>query len=297
MAVTAITNPLAGLDGGELEAVARVAERLLAGRPLYDSGPRPVRARAGGGLEFLDFRDYTAGDDPRAIDWRATARSRRLQVRRHHQDAAADWMLCVDRSASMIVADERKWTLAAELGAALAFVLLALGNRVGLTLFSERIDAVCPPGRGQKHYASVTQTLVRHAPAARGGASALEACAPALRRGTSVIVISDFLAADAMRSGLERLRRRAGPMHALRITSSADVGVPAGPATLVDAESGIAVTVTVDPAAAGAAWATHAGHVATACAELDVALTSPSVAQGWKAAVLAHLLAVGGRRA
>lgn len=297
MASAPVTAPLAALDGGELEALARVAERLLAGRPLYDPGPLPTRARAGIGLEFLDVRDYTAGDDPRAIDWRATARSRRLQVRRHHHEAGADWLIAIDRSASMVAADSRKWTLAAELGAALAFVLLALGSRVGLVLFSDRIDAICPLGRGQRHYANLTQTLQRHAPAASGGASALQACAPAVRRGQSLVVVSDFLAPDAMRLGLSRLRQQSGSLHALRVTSAADVALPPGPATLVDAESAETLTVTVDPAAAAAALSAHATSLAALCAQLAITLTSPSVEQSWKAAVLEHLLAVGGRRA
>jgi uncharacterized protein (DUF58 family) len=297
MAIASLTGQLAALDGGELEALARVAERLLAGRPLYDPGPRPVRARAGVGLEFLDVRDYTPGDDPRAIDWRATARSRRLQVRRQHHEAGADWMICVDRSASMVAADARKWTLAAQLGAALAFVLLALGNRVGLVLFSERLDAVCPPGRGQRHYASMTQTLLRHAPPASGGASALEVCAPIVRRGVSLAVVSDFLAPESMRAGLTSLRRRAGSLHALRVTSAADVAVAAGPATLVDAESAETLTVTVDPAAVAAAWTAHATKLSALCAQLSITLTSPPVEQDWKAAVLSHLLAAGASRA
>ena len=297
MAVTPVTTSLAELDGGELEGLARVAERLLAGRPLYDPGPRPLPARAGVGLEFLDLRAYAPGDDMRAIDWRATARSRRLQVRRHHHEAGADWVICIDRSASMAVADKRKWTLAAQLGAALAFVLLALGNRVGLAIFSERIDAVCPPGRGQRHYASVTRTLQRWSPVPAGGASALEVCAPLVRRGVSLVVISDFLAPDAMRAGLTRLRQRAGTLHALRVTSNADLAVDAGPATLVDAESSQALTVTVDPAAAAAEWAAHATDLAALCAQLSITLTSPSVEEDWKAAVLEHLLAVGARRA
>jgi uncharacterized protein (DUF58 family) len=294
MADAALATPP---DGAELEALARVAERLLAGRPLYDPGPRPLHARAGVGLEFLEVRDYTPGDDPRAIDWRATARTRRLQVRRHHHEAGADWMICVDRSASMVAADARKWSLAVELGAALAFVLLALGNRVGLALFSERLDAVCPPGRGQRQYAAVTQSLLRQAPAAHGGASALEVCAPVVGRGTSIAVISDFLAPDAMRAGLTRLRQRSGPLHALRVTSSSDIAVPAGPATLVDAESGETLTVTVDPGSGAAAWAAHAASLAALCAQLSITLTSPSVAQGWQAGMLEHLLAVGARRA
>jgi uncharacterized protein (DUF58 family) len=206
-------------------------------------------------------------------------------------------MICVDRSASMAAADPRKWRLAAEIGAALTFVLLALGSRVGVALFSERIDAICPPGRGQRHYANVTQTLQRQPPAPRGGSSALQVCAPAVRRGVSLVVISDFLAPDAMRTGLERLRQRSGRLHALRVTSPLDVAVGAGPATLVDAETAETLTVTVDPASAAAALAQHAASLAALCARLSITLTSPSVGQSWKAAILEHLLAVGARRA
>jgi hypothetical protein len=73
--------------------------------------------------------------------------------------------------------------------------------------------------------------------------------------------------------------------------------LPPGPATLVDAESAETLTVTVDPAAAAAALSAHATSLAALCVQLAITLTSPSVEQSWKAAVLEHLLAVGGRRA
>ena len=81
------------------------------------------------------------------------------------------------------------------------------------------------------------------------------------------------------------------------MTSSSDVSVAAGPATLVDAETEETLTVTVDPAAAAAASATHAARLVALCAQLSITLTSPSVTQGWQAAMLEHLLAVGARRA
>ena len=298
MANAALNEPLAALDGAELEALARVAERLLAGRPLYDPGPRPLRQRAGVGLEFMDCREYVAGDDPRTVDWRATARTRQLQVRRYHQDASADWMICVDRSASMAAPDARKWALAAQLAGALAYVLLALGNRVGVALFSERIDAVCPPGRGQRHYASVTATLTAHPPAARGGASLLEACASAVRRGTSLVVISDFLTEDAMRTGLARLRAMSGPLHALNVRGTTpSFAAAADFATLVDVESGEELTAQLAGDAVHVAGAAHDAALAALCANLSIALTRAPVTATWKSVLLAHLTAAGARHA
>jgi uncharacterized protein (DUF58 family) len=298
MADAALIDPLATLDGAELEAVARVAERMLAGRPLYDPGPRPVAQRAGVGLEFLDCREYAAGDDPRRVDWRASARTRTLQVRRYHHEAAADWMIALDRSASMAAPDARQWAHAAQLAAAFAYVLLAAGNRVGLVLFSERVDAVCPPGRGQRHYASVAQLLRAHPPAARGGASRLEACASAVRRGASLAVISDFLTEDAMQTGLVRLRSIVGSLHALNVRAAEPQIVrPAGIATLVDVETGEELTAFADEDRLRDAAAAHDAALDALCARLAIALTQARAGENWKAALLAHLLQVGARRA
>ena len=301
MAHAHVNTALTQLSDAELEAVARVAERLLAGRPLYDPGPRPVQRRAGAGLEFLDYRGYVAGDDLRSIDWRATSRSRRIQVRRYHEEASSDWMICVDRSASMTTSGGDKWQLGTQLAAAMAYVLLSLSNRVGLTLFSDRVDGVCPLGRGHQHYARVLETLVAHPPRERGGASDLAVCTRTVKPGASLVVISDLLATDAMQSGLVRLARKTGPVHAFRVSSQGDFSLDAeGPLTLVDAESGQELSVVADAAlteASAAAWREQQTQLMDYCARAGIHLTVAGTEQTWKEVVLTHLTGLGGRRA
>jgi len=294
---TTVTQP----DEAELAAVARVAERLLAGRPLYDPGLRLVQRRAGAGLEFLDYRSYVAGDDLRSIDWRATSRSRRIQVRRFHEEAAADWMICVDRSASMATSGGDKWQLAVQLAAAMAYVLLSSSNRVGLALFSDSVDGICPLGRGHRHYANALETLVAQPPRDAGGASNLTVCTRVTRPGTSVIVISDLLTADGMQAGLARLKRTAGPLHVFQVNSERDFALAGdGPLTLVDAESGQQLAVLADSsltAEARAAWAQHHSALAAYCARANIHLTAARTEQSWKTAVLGHLKRLAGRHA
>ena len=154
-----MTHPLALVDSTELKGLTRAADRLLVGSPLLAPGSRCHRRRAGSGLEFRDFRDFAPGDDPRNIDWRASARSSVAQIRRHYDDRAADWVLCLDRSASMTVGARRKWHLALQLAAAFAYLLLDLDHRVGLVVFSDQVDDMRRPGRGRSAYAQLLRRL------------------------------------------------------------------------------------------------------------------------------------------
>jgi len=239
MAEVALNRALAEVDDASLLHLGRIADRLLAGRPLSLAGPWSRRFRAGRGTEFLDYREYTAGDDPRSIDWRATARSRHPLVRRRHDEAASEWYLCLDGSASMGLWDGEKWNLAIQLAAALAYLILHQGNRVGLLVFSHRIDAACPAGRGRIQYGNILRRLGRTRPRSSGGGSTLLACAPRIRQQACVIVISDFLAENGMQQGLEELLRLGGNLHAIQTLSlrecqSGDMGL----LTLQDIESG-----------------------------------------------------------
>ena len=116
--------------------MTRVADRLLNTQHLLAPGHRSSQRRAGSGIEFLDHREFTPGDDPRRIDWRATARHRHPQVRRYCDEAAADWYIAVDCSASMMFGQAEKWALAVQCAAAMAYLLIHLDNRVALLLFS-----------------------------------------------------------------------------------------------------------------------------------------------------------------
>ena len=227
------------LPQAELNRVAHILARFLAGKQPGAVGTQVAGRAAGHGLDFLDFRSYQPGDDFRRIDWRASARSRDVLVRRYSGDMTSDWQLCVDASASMSAAGAAKWLMASQFAAALAYVLLSLGHRVGLLLYSAHVDARCAPGRGPAQYAHILQLLNSHAPRREGGGSELGACAALLNRAQPVFVISDFLAANAMLPALSALRSRHRDMHLLQLNAPADLQLPAAADLLLqDVETG-----------------------------------------------------------
>jgi len=288
-----MTHPLAQIGGAELQGLARVADRMLAGSPLLAPGNRCHRRRAGSGLEFRDFLDFAPGDDPRNIDWRASARSSVPQVRSHYDDRAADWILCLDRSASMTIGGGRKWHLALQLAAALAYLLLDLEHRVGLVVFSGQVDDMRRPGRGRSAYAQLLRLLYALEPVSGGGASRLAACLPHIPPGSQVLVLSDFLTPDGMLPELHRLLQTADQVRGLQILDAADTALPAtGPCNLQDIESYVRLATELDEHAAQAVrerldrWRTR---LARNCHDRGIAFTSSFTSSEWKMALIAHL--------
>lgn len=242
-------HPLASLDEAELASLARVAERLLSGRRLLAAGQRPDRLRAGSGIEFLDRRDYSPGDNIRDVDWRASARSRQPLVRRYSDEVSCDWSVLVDCSSSMALTDSAKWPLAVQCAAAMSYLLLHLGHRVSILVFSDRVEHMLAPGRGYSHYAAILRGLSAITPAQRGSGSNLGSCVSRVRRNSPAFVISDFLADDGMRDGLDKLCRRSDGLHSLQILSESDFRVPRERRIrLRDVETG--TTIAADPGAA-----------------------------------------------
>jgi uncharacterized protein (DUF58 family) len=267
------------LPQAELVRLARVLARFLAGNQPTPASTQVAGRVAGQGLDFLDFRGYQPGDDFRRIDWRASARGRDVMVRRYSGDLASDWFICVDASASMGVAGAGKWALASQLAAALSYVLLTLGHRVGVLLFSTRLDGLCPLGRGSAQYAHILGLLNSHRPRPSGGRSDISACSSVLGRRQPLFLISDFLAEDAMLESLEGLLARQREMHLMQIASPEELQLPdIGDLQLQDVESGRTLHCGDTAAAqlragersaalqeALAAWCRHSGTPLTFC--------------------------------
>lgn len=318
MGTNALKGALLGVDEAELSRLVRAADRLLLGTPDRPHGTSPRRLRSGRGLEFLELRAHQAGDDPRDIDWRATARSRQPLVRRYQDEAFATVLLCLDCSSSMAVSDPApdargrasaadepgsKWQLAVQLTVALAYLLLNAGNRVGVVGFSSGIDLVCPPARGRTAFARLLASLAQARPRPEGAASRLEACDRFVARGVEAVVLSDFLAPDFMRSGLEQLRKRGGRVQALQILSAselalADGSAPEGgrPVLLRDAESGERRSLRLTPEARRAAeqqLSDLGQRLVHFCRESGVPLTRCHSGSSWREVMLAHLRGLG----
>lgn len=285
------------LDLDQLQGLSRVAGRLLAGRPLFATGHRPHHCRAGQGVEFFDFRDYQPGDDPRGIDWRASARSPRPQIRRHYDERASDWFICLDRSASMATQAGGKWHQAVRLAAAFAYLLLDLDHRVGLVLFSDQADSFAHPGRGRGGFARLLGLLENNPPDQTGGASRLEQCVPLIPHGAEVLVISDFLADDDMAAALRQLALNADQLYALAVWDSQDLRLPESDwLELVDAESGQTRPVKPGPEAnARARQADQARRrrLADYCRGQRIAFGDYPVDLAWQQVLLRYLRGLG----
>jgi uncharacterized protein (DUF58 family) len=267
---------------------------------MLAAGQRPDRLRAGSGIEFLDRRDYIPGDNLRDVDWRASARSRHPQVRRYCDEFSSDWSVLLDCSSSMALQPTAKWPLALQCAAAMSYLLLHLGHRVSILAFTDRVEHMLPPGRGYSHYAAILRGLRKITPAQTGSGSNLRSCVSRIRRDSPVFVISDFLAEDAMRDGLEKLSRRSGRLHSLQIVSDLDFREPQGSQLrLRDVETG--KTITADIGAAEREEYRRSvrdfeDSLSAYCRAQRIPFSRHADDESWKAALTRHLLGSGNPR-
>ncbi|HOJ62242.1 MAG TPA: DUF58 domain-containing protein [bacterium] len=200
----------------------------------------------GRGVEFEEVREYMHGDDIRTIDWNVTARMGNPFVKRYREERELTVMLAVDASSSSLfgTADKMKGELAVELSAVLAFSAIKNNDRVGLVLFTDRVEKFIPPKKGKKHVLRLIRELLMFEPA--GGSTdiktAMDFLGKILTRKTVVFLLSDFLSA-----GYEEALRMMNNRHDLvtiSITDPREIEMPPiGFLELQDAETGEIVIV------------------------------------------------------
>jgi uncharacterized protein (DUF58 family) len=293
------------VDTSGLERFARLAAPLLQGTAARGLGPRAARNHAGPGLEFLDLRNYEPGNDIRHIDWRQTARRQQTMIRRYRDEAAADWFICTDRSASVRLG-EGKWLMTVQLTSALAYALLFAGHRVALLLFSDRIDGFCTLGRGPRHFATVLNLvlrqdgddedlLARRQATFSGRRSNLGLCRDFLTRDCNVFVVSDFLEPDGMREDLRSIRATVSSVDAIQVLARDEAHVPTSGSTMLrDVESGRGRPVLISEHAqekARQALQSHCETLRRDCSTLGIRFNSCAVGQRWENILLRHFTA------
>lgn len=136
----------------ELKA-KRLSQKRLLGR---------YRSRfKGRGLEFRDFREYLAGDDPRTIDWNVTARFGRPFVKNSEEERELSVVLLLDMSASQRFGSgaETKLELAQQLTSLLALTALASGDKVGLLTFDDHHHTYLKPAKGRNQKQRLLQNI------------------------------------------------------------------------------------------------------------------------------------------
>lgn len=154
----------------------------------------------GRGMAFSEVRQYQPGDEIRTIDWNVTARMREPYVKLFTEERELTVMLVVDLSASgdFGTVEKSKAEVAAEIGALLAFSAIQNNDRVGLVLFTDRIEKFIPPKKGRTHVLRVISEILTFRPTGTGTdiAGALEYYQRMMKRTTVTFLISDFLDQD-----------------------------------------------------------------------------------------------------
>lgn len=186
---------------------SRMVSDVLAGQ--YRS------AFKGRGMEFEEVRPYLFGDDVRSIDWNVSARVGEPHVKVFREERELTVMLAVDLSGSLSFGTRSslKRELVAEVAATLAFSAIRSNDRVGMLLFTDRIEAIVPPRKGARHVLRIVRDLLAFTPEGRGTdiARALDELNASLSKRSVVCVVSDFLTPAGGRpweAALARLRRR-----------------------------------------------------------------------------------------
>lgn len=151
----------------------------------------------GRGMDFVDVREYQAGDDIRIIDWNVSARMDALHVKQFVEERELTAILVVDLSASQSFGTVRrlKREIAAEIAALLAFAAIKNNDRVGFLGFTDVIEKYIPAKKGRKHVLRViTEILQASGRSQRTDISqALEYLARVQKKKAVVFLISDFL--------------------------------------------------------------------------------------------------------
>lgn len=166
----------------------------------------------GRGMEFSEVREYQFGDDIRNIDWNVTARFGHPYVKIFEEERELTVMLLVDLSGSLIfgTVDKTKQQIAAELSAILAFSALKNNDKVGLILFTDKIEKFVAPGKGNKHVLRIIRDLLSFKPEGKATniRNALEYLNNAIKKRAIVFLISDFFD-----SGYEKILKTVGKKH------------------------------------------------------------------------------------
>src|SRR5688572_15416145 len=124
----------------------------------------------GRGMAFSEVRQYQPGDDIRTIDWNVTARMNDAYVKVFSEERELTVVLLVDLSASCDFGsrERTKGEIAAEVAAQIAFSAIANNDRVGLILFTDRVEKVIPAKKGKKHVLRVVSEILSFRPKGTG---------------------------------------------------------------------------------------------------------------------------------
>lgn len=206
----------------------------------------------GRGMAFSEVREYQFGDDIRNIDWNVTARFGHPYVKIFEEERELTVMLLVDvsRSGEFGTITSTKREMMTEIAAVLAYSVVANNDKVGLMLFSDRVEKYIPPKKGRGHMLRIIRELLSYEPKGSGTSltEPLRYLTNVLRKRCTAFILSDFMAptfTDALRVASGK-----HDVVALRISDRREKELPdVGFMKVADPESGSDVWIDTSSAA------------------------------------------------
>ena len=195
----------------------------------------------GKGMTFSEVREYQYGDSIRNIDWNVTARFGHPYVKIFEEERELTVILIIDVSASKIFGTDTQYKkdLITELAAVLSFSAIQNNDKIGVILFSDRVEKFIPPKKGKKHILRIIRDLLEFKPEHKGTniAEALHFFTNAIKKKSTAFLITDFID-----EGYEKALQIANNKHdviAIKVYDKREAELPdVGLLKLIDSETG-----------------------------------------------------------
>lgn len=151
----------------------------------------------GRGMAFSEVREYQYGDDFRSVDWNVTARFNHPFIKVFEEERELTVMLLIDISGSGDFGTQSRFkaNLITELAAVLSFSAIQNNDKVGVIMFSDRIERFIPPKKGRKHILRIISELIRFRPESKQTniTIPLRYLVNVIKKRSTVFLISDFM--------------------------------------------------------------------------------------------------------
>jgi len=208
-----------------------------------------VSAFKGRGMEFNAVREYTPGDDVRLIDWNVTARMNQPFIKEYIEERELNVMLMVDVSSSGEFGSTGKFKneISAEVASILAFAAIRNNDKIGLIVFSNKIEHYIPPKKGKAHVWNIIRTILNYQPEGRltDLNIPLEYLLKIQKRKCIAFLISDFQATNYETN--VKLARQKHDLVAISISDPRERDLPKiGLINLRDSETGETLLIDTD---------------------------------------------------
>lgn len=201
----------------------------------------------GQGMEFVDVREYVPGDDVRNIDWNVTARTQVAHVKQFEEEREMTVLLLIDASGSSDfgTVNRLKRQMAIEFCASMAFSAIKNNDRVGLVMFTDKIEHYIPPSKGTSHIMRVIRDMIAFEPESMKTDinACLEFLTHIVKKKCTAFLVSDFITEIDYEENLKRANYR-HDVNALIMTDRREREIPnIGIVELQDPETGKKIVV------------------------------------------------------